>query len=76
MADVKYKLLASLIESEHDRWGNDVHSWHGVVIDIVNIISVGHGGEDELADAIFARIAAGVVDIDKEEASEDQVDKT
>ena len=77
MTAMKYKLLAKLIEAEQERWGDDVHSWHEVVIDIIGIVSETHGSEEELADAVFDRIALSVVDIEPEEESrENQVDQT
>lgn len=63
--DMKYKLLTELIASQHERWGDEIFIWHEVIIDVVEILSSSHGGEEELADALFNRIATHVVQEDE-----------
>lgn len=74
----KYDVLIALIEADHDRWGGDEMGLHHVIVGVVDEISTSHGSEEELADAIYDRIAGAYTpDKKKENASdENQVDQT
>lgn len=74
MAVNKYDVLSALIDSQAKEQG-DPTGWHHLLVGVVDELSIHHGSEEDLSDAIYDRIASGLLP-EKEEESENQVDQT
>lgn len=57
MAYDKYELLKTLIRADRHVSHGDISNYDDILVNVVNILTVGHGSEDELNEAIFDYLA-------------------